>query len=574
MNKSYNRGLIFFFIFLLIGNISSQAQTDKELLAELIAEEQDAVNALVMYPKDTRTAILTATLHPEALIKMESIQTQTRSSFKELMDGYPQKTQQMIWDLTRYPGLINKMGTTENSDRALDIVLADYPEIIHKRARQASRDYYPLLVEIDRLNQAAESAFQTVLYNYAPKDQDALRQLTALPEVLTILTENIRLTILVGDLYKQEPRWLTHKADSLNLVVARENAKELEDWKKTLEENPDAIKELQASGKSYIEENTYDDDEYYYDDQAYLDDLYADRQTSDEPEKVIIHHHYDYHYPYWFGYPYWYEYPRWRAYPRSYDWGFYFNPNRTIIVIGLPSFSFTSWYFHHPHHHTYWPHLSSHFVHHYYGHRYTNSSITTSVTVWRSRNQTIITDNWLQNDGRLPNRFKEYGKFETERIRHNRKNPKKVVSQKEYVVQNKRKYPTLSKSVKTYEKEKTIRKETRKNYPVKPNVEKPKTKKPITKKPAVKKPKRDKPVVAKPKTKKPSVKKPSIKKPAVKKPTIRTKPKVNKAKDYHKNTWEKSKAKKPTIRKPSTPRTVPKTKRKTTKKVKPTKRKN
>lgn len=540
MNKLNIQKVFLFGIFLLLGLSSVQAQSDKELLRELIAEEQEAVDALVLYPEETRLAIFNATSCPEALIKMESIQTQTSTAFKKMMESYPQDIQEMIWDLTRYPALVHRLAAIDvDSEDPLKTILKNYPEVIHPKTKQAVRDYHPVLIEIDQLNQAAASAFEFILDDYPPQSKEALQHLITLPEVLTILTENIRLTILVGDLYQKAPQWLRQKADSLNLVVARRNAKELEDWKANLENNQEAIEELKASGAAYSEDYAYDD--AAYDDQKYIDDLYYEEEE-DRPDEMIIEHHYSYHYPYWFGYPSWYEYPRWRNYPYWYDWGFYISPQRTIVVFGLPSYHFTHWYFYHPHHHTHWPHLSTHFVNHYYGHRkFGSSSVTTSVKRWRSQNAAIITDKWLENDGQMPDRFKTYGKFETERTKFNQKNPRKAVSQKEYAEQHKKRYPKLSKATKQPKDVNVVRKKKEANRSVKPKA----------KKPAIERSKVTKPKVEKKPPKK--AKKPTRKKPLT--------PKVNRAKDYHKDTWEKSKNKKRVIPKSKRIKKMPKSKK-------------
>ncbi|MEL6926654.1 MAG: hypothetical protein AAFO94_21620, partial [Bacteroidota bacterium] len=45
--------------------IAVQAQNEKELLAALMEEEQEAINALVMYPEETRKQILEVTRYPD-----------------------------------------------------------------------------------------------------------------------------------------------------------------------------------------------------------------------------------------------------------------------------------------------------------------------------------------------------------------------------------------------------------------------------------------------------------------------------------------------------------------------------
>lgn len=432
----YTSSLVLLFFLLLT---SGQAQDDKALLAELVAADEEAVNALVLYPEETRMAILEVSLYPEALIKLEHIQSQTKTRFQELLAQYPQATQEVIWDLTRYPNLIAKLAEL-SPDTAKDWkqLLADYPEVIHQRAKEAYLLHWDELKVIDALDTEARLAFDDLLVTYSTSTQEALRHLLPLPEVLSILTENIRLTVLVGALYRREPDWLLTQVDSLTLVVARQNAQELEDWKASLEEDPTAMKELTSSAESFRAEYNYDDDYYDYTTQ---DDLYYQDRADDR----VMHDYYFYHFPYWFGYPEWYYYPRWRLYPSWYDWGFYWGTNRNIVVIGLPSFYFTHWYFYSPRHHYRWSHLSAHFTRHYDAHPRYGSSITTGVRVWQHQNREVVSREWLRDDGGLSNRFREYGKFEADRVKYNRTHPQKQVTQRQYIESNSRRYPTIAK---------------------------------------------------------------------------------------------------------------------------------
>jgi len=118
---------------------------------------------------------------------------------------------------------------------------------------------------------------------------------------------------------------------------------------------------------------------------------------------------------------------------------------RTIIVIGLPSYHFTHWYFYHPWHHNRWSHLSDHFVRHHHRHHNSGGSITAGVVVWQKQHRTIINDEWLKDDGRRVDRFREYGKLEAERDKYNRQNPDKPLDERTYLDRNAGRYPELSK---------------------------------------------------------------------------------------------------------------------------------
>jgi hypothetical protein len=212
-----------------------------------------------------------------------------------------------------------------------------------------------------------------------------------------------------------------------------------------------------------------------------------------------------------------------------------------IIIIDLPSYYFTHWYFGRPVHHYHYSHLSSHFVNHYYGHRTSGSSITSSVRNWRDNNRSIVTDDWLSQARTQPGMLKEYGQFENARTNYNIKHADKPAAAPEFLDKNKKRYPALSK-----EREMAQPQMDKPN----PNPEEPTIfRKPVTREPTP--PKEPTKRKNEPLTKE----KPSV-------------PKVDKAQEYHRNKWEAT-------RKESTPKTVspkpPASKPKTTNKptVKP-----
>ena len=527
-------------VFLLLGGLQSvQAQTEKELLAQLEEADYQAIEALVLYPEPTRQAILEACLHPEALIKLESLQESSSKSFQELLSAYPQTTQEMIWDLTRYPDLLPlliKEGAAAETE--LRNLLGEYPEEVRSRALRAQADHYWLLVEVDRLQRSADAAFSSLLLQYDPKTRDALRELVALPEVLSILTDNIRLTILVGDAYRQDPAWVWRKADSLHLEVARQNAEELEDWKASLTSDPTVQEELRTSAEAYASEYGYDDQYYDYDD-AYYDEATAD---------YVVHQHYYYYYPYWFGYPYWYDYPRWRPFPVWYEWGFYFGPGNTVVVIGFPSYHFTHWYFYHPHHHYRYPHLSARFVDHYYGHRHSGSSITTTVTVWRKDNREVITDEWLADRNHRVERLREYGQFETERERYNERNPTKQLSQRAYLDKHPKQYADLNRANQE-------RRTTEPGRVIVPRTERPPAQPDKQREPVVRPPERERQPTVRPPDRQVDPRKDQpqdrVSPPTRKDDPPRIDREVERGKDYHRNTWEKARQEQPRVNPPT-----------------------
>ena len=152
----------------------------------------------------------------------------------------------------------------------------------------------------------------------------------------------------------------------------------------------------------------------------------------------------EYHYSWWYGYPWWYPQPYWRPYPWWYDWGFYHQ--QQFVVVYMPSWHFMHWYFDRPHHHYHYSHLSSHFVNHYYGHRHSGTSISLGVGAWHERNRTVISDDFMKDRGRLPERMKEYGRFEENRQQYNGRNPKNPATPETFLDKNASKYPELKRA--------------------------------------------------------------------------------------------------------------------------------
>ncbi len=433
---SYRRWLLLTLFCLLL--VQVYTQENKPQLTNLTQEEEEAIDALVLYPKETRVAILEATLYPEVLIKIENIQSRTKAEFQALLEAFPQSTQELIWDLTRYPDMITKLiEKKQDAELTWEILFSKYPEVIHNRMQEAYEQHYTVLQSIQSLNEQADHAFEELLFPYPNTTQSALQHLLPLPEVLSILTDNIRLAVLAGALYRNEPERLLAQVDSLHLEVARQNAKELENWKAGLENDPKAMQQLKASAEAFSTEYTYDDAFYDFGE----DDVYY----RERPRDRIAHDYYFYHFPYWFGYPNWYHYPRWRLSPYWYDWGFYFGPDRSIVIVNLPSFHFTHWYFYSAQHHHRWAHLSAHFTRHYHAHPRIGSSITTGITVWQQRNRNLVTRDWLVDDGNLTQRYREFGKFEAQRSKYNRSHPRATLNQREFIERNSRRYPQMTK---------------------------------------------------------------------------------------------------------------------------------
>jgi hypothetical protein len=419
--------------FIVATGIKCVAQDDgRTLLKQVIKGNQEAVDAIAMYPTETRKIIFEATEYPEVIAKLNAMQKNSQDAFEKLISSLSKEEQEKIWNLTRYDGLISDLTANQKkSEDAINNILANYPEEIHKTALEEQKKNYDLLVHIDKMNKSYNSDFELLLSGYPPEAIDAFREIIKMPEVLDILFDHMQYTVVVGDYYKKNPERVLHKTDSLNLVLTQKNTQEADDWKQSMIDNPQVQEEYTGAAQEYAQDNGYQPEDY----NAPLTQDVTDYNT--------------YPYNWWFGYPSWYPYDYWNPYPYWYDWGFYFGPGGQVVFFGLPSEYFMDWFFYYPEHCSRYAELSNHYYNYYNRHRESmnNNSISHSVNDWRDRNKDIVNADWDKDNSNRIQRFKEYGKMEKDRREYNTKNPKKQIEQTEYLQKEQKKYPLLAADV-------------------------------------------------------------------------------------------------------------------------------
>ena len=431
MKKNYN-GIALVLLIVASGTKCVAQDDGRSLLKQVIKNNQETVDAIAMYPTETRKIIFEATEYPEIIAKLNGMQNNSQDAFQKLISTFSKEEQEKIWNLTRYDGLIADLAASTNkSEDEISNMLANYPEEIQKTALEERKNNYNLIIQIDKMNKGYNSDFELLLSGYNPEVINTFREMIKMPEVLDMLFDNMQYTVVVGDYYKKNPERVIHKTDSLNLILTQKNAKEADDWKQSLNNNPQAQEEYINAAQEYAQDNGYQPDDY----NAPLTQDVTNYNTNP--------------YNWWFGYPSWYPYDYWNPYPYWYDWGFYYNPGRNVVFFGLPSEYFMEWYFYYPEHFSKYPELASHYYDYYDMHRESmnNNSISHSVNDWRNRNKDIVTDNWDRNNSNRTQMFKEYGQMETNRQKYNTRNPQRQIEQSEYLQKKQNKYPLLTSNV-------------------------------------------------------------------------------------------------------------------------------
>lgn len=412
--------------------VTENRAQDMDILRQLPAEEQNAVEAIALYPAQQREAILVASLYPEILVRMENIRNATEIKFKEAISGLAREDQQRMYNLSRYPDLIAKMCFDSKARSHADMLglLQPFPEDIHADALYVNQQYAALLRDIHALYLNAETAFQTVLSAYPDSIRHAYMELDQLPGVTSILTNNMKMTVLLGDLYDKYPVEIMHVLDSLNLVVAEQQSREVEAWKQKLEADPEAMKEYESAAQAFASEAPYDDDVY--------DGPLPDRYT----ERVIVHEVWR-PYPYWFGWPYWYADECWYPYPWWYHSGYYYGPGHVMVIIGMPSSLFFNWHFHHARHFYHYPHFTNQVIRHYYGPRKFGERVQPVFKRWMEDHQSELPSRWFDDDQKRVDRIREWGKFQMDYEKKVGPKTEQSPTQREFLKKYADRYPTL-----------------------------------------------------------------------------------------------------------------------------------
>jgi len=443
-----------FMIFTLAFIVEANTQS-VGILQQVSEDKQNIIETIALYNADQRAAVLEASTHPEVLVRMGNIRANTESSFKEKLSDVPEEDQKKIFNVTRYPDLMNAISShrEERSHDEMKVLLENFPEEIHEDAAFVNNNYFDLLLDVNQLYRQAEQDFQKMLAAYPNDISQTYVALSKLPEIVSLLSSNLDLIVLLGDEYQQRPKELTAELDSLNIVVAEARAKDLAAWKKELEENPEARKEYEQSANDFADNQTYDDE-------AYTDDVYAGAKSDNHVKEVYVHHVWNY-YPYWFGSPWWYGYECWAPYPWWYHWGFYYGPYNSMVIWGFPSEFYMYWYFWYDPHMYYYPHYTDHIIHHYYGPRHMGSTIQPVYRQWEDQHKRELPDHWFKDDASRVDRIKEYGKFKMDYENTIRNKTDKSPTQREYLEKNSKRYPTL----KPILKERPVPTETKPNLP-------------------------------------------------------------------------------------------------------------
>jgi len=365
--------------------LRAQDQDNGPSLEQMLANDTVTVNALVMYPDTTRRAVLEAAQYPDVLVQMKTLRDSMQRRFNALVAPYSQKQQEAMWNLTRYPDLLEKITAGGKKKRSVLKALAKpYPEDVYDDAVKYGRKRYDVLTQITALNKESNAAFEAFISRQPESAQRSFRRLLQEPEALNTITDNLTLTKRLGRMYRANPSRLIAKADSMHAVAVQRHGKEVQDWKTTLANDAQTRAEFEQAARDYA-------DQYWFArgvEMRRLQRMYAMGYYGGYAVRP---------YSYWFGYPAWYPADYWYPYPYWNDLGFYYGPGGELIVMDYPSPYFTYWYYSDPMNVYYYPNLCNGFVQQYYGHRGYTTAGNVPVENWVQQNRSNFSQSFARD---------------------------------------------------------------------------------------------------------------------------------------------------------------------------------
>ena len=303
--------------------LNIKAQSHDEEWSKLVEQDSVDITSISLYPKNTRTNIFKICTQSEGMVKLKDIQEKSQENFRKEISKFSQADQENIWNMTRYPGLLDELAATKGEKKQIENILKKYPEEIRGYSLDYSVSHYGMIMSIYKISKDFETSFKNLVKTYPTDLQTAFQEIMKTPEVLTMLNNNIHMAIHLGSIYKSKPEFLENEMDKWGVMAAEQNTKEKEKWKKEMESDPAISSEMKESSKEFASDYGYTEKE-------------CGNVNPDEVVKYVY-----IPYAYWSGYPFWYESPIWYPYPYWYHSGFYYW-NNSIIWLGPPSYFFVS----------------------------------------------------------------------------------------------------------------------------------------------------------------------------------------------------------------------------------------
>lgn len=209
--------------------------------------------SIAPYDANVRQAILEASQYPPILVQLQKSQDQTVRSFQRMIGKFRRQKQEWFYTLTRYPDLMHRLANLPDRQTESDIykLLPNQDPALQEAAWKLYKNEKKNLVKLDAIQTSANHDLEMSIAHLDDPGREAFHKLQTLPDVLTLLTNNIGLTTQLGDHYRKNPSQVTNQLTALHDDLEVQNEQDVAAFKKQMESDPKAMEELRQAGNDY-----------------------------------------------------------------------------------------------------------------------------------------------------------------------------------------------------------------------------------------------------------------------------------------------------------------------------------
>ena len=391
--------------------------------APLTDQERAAVRALALYPPDVREAILETTLHPDVIVDLGKIADGSRKAFRDLVGQMPREDQALVWEVVRYPAMLDKvkaLGDSPSED-AVRAAIADQPAKAQEALLQLAQKQPALIDQAHDIRLQAEDQVTAVLSQLPLPVESAFRIVIDHPEALSAMNENPEIVAKIAEVYQRDKVHVLARLEEVSQQIDDEYDDAVQSWAQQLEANPEATQQLIAASQAYADQNdiaapapqdadptTEVDVDTTEDDSDVTVNVSVDNSaTQTAPAPGYTAEGYVQPYPYYYGPPPGYNdyYP----YQQQDYAGYYINEIGELVVTGLVTYAFADWLFDDDHDHwDNYPDFSSEVIVNVDRDNIWIGGGNERVRDWMDDNRGDLPNGWFENDGDLRDRMKDY----------------------------------------------------------------------------------------------------------------------------------------------------------------------
>lgn len=251
-------------------------------------QQSASIEAMALYPAATRNAILTAIQYPQTLQQIADLQKYSSAQFQQLIAPLPRKTQEEVWEMVKYPKLVEDLAVGEKGN------MKNYTKEVQSSAEALFKQQPQLFTQIAKIDDKPNQDFAALIQKLPANAQAAFQHLLQNSDVLLALGAYLKL--------KDHPSTAMLQASIQKLSAGLSAANQPVEKKLAAApgDDPQAMAALQKQKDQMDNELNKQIDQDPYPPGA------RQMNVNYDPYPFVTGVPGFYTYPYWFGWPGWY----------------------------------------------------------------------------------------------------------------------------------------------------------------------------------------------------------------------------------------------------------------------------